>query len=198
MDRPFDRWFGTETGIIVEREAQSDVSSPNHPHGIRYEPTRARPFRAVMRAAAIPPRGTFVDIGSGKGRVLILAAEYGFTRLTGVDYSPSLCAIARENVAAVQRRRGWNVDVHIHAVDAADYRFEPDDRVLFLFNPFDDTVLRRVLDNLRESLARHPRTLWLVYHRPEWRNLLDESGLFGRVTSHASGGCEFAVYRTRD
>jgi predicted RNA methylase len=41
---------------------------------------------------------TFVDIGSGKGRALIIAAEYAFKRIIGVEYSPSLATICRRNL----------------------------------------------------------------------------------------------------
>jgi SAM-dependent methyltransferase len=196
-DRGFDRRLGTETSLFVETGAQSDVTSANLAHGIRYEPTRARPFQKLLTTAAIPARGTFVDIGCGKGRVLMLAAEHGFTRVAGVDYSPSLCAIARRNLDILREKTGLGFESVIHNADASVYAFDRDDTVVFLYNPFDPTVLRAVLANLRASLARDPRELWLVYHRPEWRSVIEEAGVFETAGNFSFGGCEFAVYRAR-
>lgn len=196
-DRRFDRRHGTETRVVVENEALGDVTSPNLARGIRYEPTRALPLERLLRAAAIPARGTFVDVGCGKGRVLMLAAMHGFERVTGVDYSPSLCAAARHNLEALHAAEGLRFDATIHAMDAVDYAFQPGDTVVFLYNPFDDVVLRRVLENLRASLAAHPRTLRVIYHKPVWRSVIGESGLFEEADDYSFGGCEFAVYRTR-
>ena len=196
-DRGFDPVHGTDTRTVVENAALRDVTSGNRARGIRYEPTRARPLQRLLSAAGIPARGTFVDIGCGKGRVLMVAALHGFANVTGVDYSPSLCDTARRNLDALRATRGLRFDAAIHAIDAVDYAFQPDDTVLFLFNPFDETVLRAVLENLRISLATHPRALWLVYHNPVWRSAIDESRLFDRVEDYSFGGCVFAVYRTR-
>ena len=196
-DRGFDRFGGCETRIVVETGAQRDVTSPNLSRGIRYEPTRARPFRRLLRAAAIAPQGTFVDVGCGKGRVLMLAASHGFERVTGIDYSPALCACAERNLAALRAKRGLHFQDTLHAMYDVDYAFRPDDPVVFLFNPFDDLVLRRVLANLRASLASHPRPLSLIYHNPVWRATVEESELFAGAERHSFGGCEFAVYRTR-
>lgn len=196
-DRGFDRRFGTETRGVVENAALAGVTGPNLAHGIRYEPTRAQPLRQLLRAAAIPAAGTFVDLGCGKGRVLMLAAEHGFARVTGVDHSRALCETARRNLQALRARTGLHFEASVQAQDAGAYAFAPDDSVVFLFNPFDDAVLRPVLANLRASLASHPRELWLVYHRPVWRRVIEEAGGFEPARNFSFGGCEFAVYRAR-
>jgi SAM-dependent methyltransferase len=196
IDRRFDHKQGTETSAVVETAEQTDVASANLARGIRYEPTRARPLRRLLREAGITPRGTFVDIGCGKGRVLMLAAAHGFPHVTGVDYSPALCAAARQNLDILRRRTGLQFQAAVHAMDAVDYAFQPDDAVVFLFNPFDEMVLRRVVDNLSASLGERPRELRLIYHRPLWRGVIEESQLFGAADEYCFGGCDFAVYRT--
>ncbi|HLF24266.1 MAG TPA: hypothetical protein VI565_10130, partial [Burkholderiales bacterium] len=93
VDRHFDLVFGTETRGVVENADLRDVMSANLVRGIRYEPTRAIPFRRVLRAARIPSHGTFVDLGCGKGRACMLAVMHGFANVVGIDYSPALCRI---------------------------------------------------------------------------------------------------------
>src|SRR5262245_4761418 len=150
VDRFFDARHGTETAAPVENTELRDVTSTNLARGIRYEPTRAIPLRRVLRAARIPTDGTFVDVGGGKGRACMLAVEHGFERVVGIDYSPHLCAIARRNLDIFAARSGKHFARDIRSMDATEYAFSGDDSVVYLFNPFDDAVLERVLQRVRD------------------------------------------------
>lgn len=196
LDRHFDPAFGTETRTVVENLQMEDVASPNLVRGIRYEPTRALPFRRVLRAADVPTGGGFVDLGCGKGRVLILAVQSGFARVTGVDYSPALCALAEKNLEAFRNRTQRSFRSKVLAMDATDYAFTREDTVVYLFNPFDAVVLSAVLARLRRSIAAHPRTVWIVYHNPVWRTTIEGTRAFEHAGDYSSGGCNYAVYRS--
>jgi SAM-dependent methyltransferase len=198
IDRHFDPAFGTETRRVVENAALEDVISPNQSRGIRYEPTRALPFRRVLRRAHIPASGGFVDLGCGKGRVLILAVQYGFAQVTGVDYSRALCSAAERNLGAFRARTKRTFMSKVLAMDAADYAFTKDDTVVYIFNPFDAVVLAAVIARLRRSLERNPRAVWVVYHNPVWRASIESTGAFAHVGDFSSGGSLFAVYRSRE
>jgi SAM-dependent methyltransferase len=197
-DRHFDLVYGTETSAVVENADLRDVTSANLARGIRYEPTRAIPFRRVLRAARVPSEGAFVDLGCGKGRACMLAVLHGFASVVGVDYSPELCRIAARNFEALRRRTGRRFRSTLRAIDVTDYVFAPDDTVLYLYNPFDASVLSAVLARLRASLDAHPRRVWLVYSNPVWRETVEGAGLFARVGEWSFGGCQFAVYRHDD
>jgi cyclopropane fatty-acyl-phospholipid synthase-like methyltransferase len=82
-DLEFDLRYGTDTMRRVEKDALPGSSS--------YSATKARGFRTLMRKLDLPKASVFVDLGSGKGRVLLLAAQYGFEKVVGVEYSQS-CA----------------------------------------------------------------------------------------------------------
>ena len=196
VDRHFDAAFGTETRGVMENDALKDVVSPNLTRGIRYEPTRALPFRRALRAARVPADGGFVDLGCGKGRALILAVVCGFRRVTGVDYSAALCEKAEKNLAIFRTRTRRSFHSKLLPMDAADYAFTKDDTVVYLFNPFDAVVLSAVLARLQRSVALHPRTVWIVYHNPVWRTTVDATNAFQHVGDYSSGGCVFAIYRS--
>ncbi len=193
MDRRFDRAYGSDTRRVVENRDMRDAPETTRMHGIRYEPTRMGPFRRVLSAVPVPVSGTFVDLGCGKGRALMLAVLAGFDRVVGIDHSPSLCAIARTNLDRLKPSRAFHADVI--AGDIREYRFAPDDSVVYLYNPFDDTVLRPVMENLRRSLTETPRAVTLIYQNPVWRTVVDAMPEFRHAGDYSFAGCVFAVYR---
>ena len=181
-----DPWFdlrhGTDTSGRVATAAMS-LSSPNVEHAVDYEPTSHHELRVLLRRLDVPGRrGSFVDFGCGKGRVLLLATEYGFDRVVGVEFSSQLAAIARAN--ARRFCSDASPEVVILDEDAARYRFRDDETVLFFFNPFRDAVMRQVLDNVYESLRRRNRQVWIIYSNPRCRSLLESGGVFLKTSEH--------------
>ena len=187
-DRLFDLLHGTDTAGAVE-PADMTVVGPHRDRGVRYQLTRPWAFRRLLRRLDLPAGEVFIDIGCGKGRVLMLAREFGFRKIVGIEYAPALCAIAQRNVAAADAPR-----LVIHCCDAVDYDFAEGETVIYLFNPFDGVVLGKMLERLEASLRRDPRKAWLIYHFPRWMDVIESHGVFTRVGRHAYGGCEFAVY----
>ena len=184
---------GLETAGIVEPAAQ-DVRGPNHARGVRYQPTRERDFLGLLERLALPRDAGFVDVGCGKGRVLMLARRYGFRRVVGIDYAPAFCEVARRNLAVDARRTSAGAPAEVHCVDAADYDFDDDLRVIYLFNPFDATVLGAMLMRLAASLRRAPRRAWLIYLFPRWHTEIEAQGLFRLTSVQRFGDSEFAVF----
>jgi SAM-dependent methyltransferase len=103
-DSLFDVRYRTDTGGRVEL-SDLMIASENKDHGVRYEPTRARPFKKLINMLDLPRDSTFVDFGSGKGRVLIMALECGFRKVVGLEFSQELCEISRKNLATSERKR---------------------------------------------------------------------------------------------
>ena len=146
----------------------------------RYMPTDERLLEVAVAFAGIEPtRFSFVDLGCGKGRALILAARLRFRRLIGVEIGPALAGIARANLARL------GVAAEVHTGDAARFVFPPGPVVLFLFNPFKAATIGAVIEALRA--ARSPE-LVVIYHAPEHGKLLDASGFLTRLGSPRGWG----------
>jgi len=161
----WDRAFHVETAQHVALEGLS-ISSPNEFFGVHYEPITPHRFEEVL--AAIPVAWneyTFLDLGSGKGRAMLLAAAQPFRRVVGVEFARELHAVATRNIEAYTGPRRCRDIVSVLA-DAADFEFPPDPTIVFLYNPFETNVIARVLDNLRLSLERRPRQVWVAYYVP--------------------------------
>jgi SAM-dependent methyltransferase len=193
----FDMRHGTDTIQLIELK-NLDIDSENKPFGMRYEVTRARPFNRLMKKLDLPTDGVFVDFGSGKGRVLMLAAEWGFKTIVGVEFSHELCETARKNLSTVRERFGLDADIEILEMDVVGYEVKPEENVFFMFNPFDAGIMEVVLDKIAGSVAAHPRHVWLIYQYPECRTAIDAHGAFYETATHTWGGCEFVVYEYRD
>lgn len=159
-----------------------------------YQPTEPTLFREMMASLPIAfDAFTFVDIGSGKGRALLMASEYPFRKILGVELMAELHRSAEENIliyrSSTQRCR------HLESVlaDAREFDLPADPLVLYLFNPMPERALSGVLERLEKSMERTPRTVWVVYHNPLGEGTLAASSFFERV----GGTAQYSVYRTR-
>jgi SAM-dependent methyltransferase len=192
-DAWFDRRFGTETARTVYTD-QLESHLANRDHSTRHKATKARPLQTLLRELPLPAGSTFVDIGCGKGKVLLLAAQHPFARVVGIEFSPSLCEQARRNIEIFRRQVRLRAPVEVIEADVTQHVFGGDENVFFLYNPFDGEILEAFLKNLAGSLASHPRELWMIYNAPAYAGVVDASGLFRPGETRSIGGNEFRVY----
>ena len=171
-EEDFDRRHRTDTGGL-EPLWKFSIRSPNARFGERYQATGEEELLAALEFLGEDFRDfTFIDLGCGKGRTLMVAANQGFRRVIGVEFAKELAEIATRNLA---RHQASNVIVS-HS-DAADFTFPNGDMVLYLYNPFSEEVLRKVVSNFRASAWNK---LYLIYKTPRCADLLDASGFLKR------------------
>ncbi|MFN4007711.1 MAG: class I SAM-dependent methyltransferase [Chitinophagaceae bacterium] len=119
--------------------------------------------------------GTFLDIGCGQGRLLCMAAHYGFKQVIGIELDAHCCLTANKNASITQQQfPDCTFDV-IHG-DASVYSIPTAVQVISLFNPFDDILMQCCIDNVLESLAQHPRKIWILYASPLYEQLWLQAG----------------------
>jgi hypothetical protein len=160
IDYDFDHGVDTTWATVSLRTRVRELLS-----GGQYQPSEPALFNEILGALPEPPDGyTFIDLGSGKGRTLLMASDYPFRRIVGVEILAELDAIAIQNIARYQSERQKCFDVNSHAGDARDFVFPAEPTVLYLFNPFSEHALRGVLANLHDSLAESPRPTFVIYH----------------------------------
>ena len=124
---------------------------------------------------SIEANQNILDFGCGKGRVLAVAAYYGFRKITGVEFARELCEVARKNIIPVQQKFPDKIFNVIHA-NAVDYKIEPDTNVFFFFNPFDEVVMLAVVKNILASLKQNPREAYVVYINPLHKEIFMSAG----------------------
>lgn len=129
---------------------------------VDYVPMGYRALRAAIERLPLHHEcATFLDYGAGKGRAVVTAATYPFSRVIGVELSSSLVEIAEQNVRRMKHRRAQRVD--IVQADAGEYVVPDDVNVIYFFNPFRGKVLRQVVSNIRASFAGSPRVMHIVF-----------------------------------
>ena len=134
--------------------------------GGQYQPSEHALFHEILNSMPVAVDGfTFIDLGSGKGRTLLMASEYPFRRIIGVELLAELNQVAQQNIARYRsQQRQKCCAIESHAGDARSFEFPREAFVLYLFNPFPEYVLREVLANLHRSVTIHPREVYVIYH----------------------------------
>jgi SAM-dependent methyltransferase len=185
----WDRTHGVETAAHVPLHRLS-VPADTGLFGTHYEPVNPACFRRALDALTITHEEfLFLDLGSGKGRALLLAAGYPFKRVVGVEFARELHEQALANFRSYTGPRRCGRLEAVHA-DATAFPFPPEPTVVFLYNPFEAEILTAVLANLRRSLESHPRPVYLVYYYPVEAHVLGSAPFLRLVR----GNEHFRIY----
>lgn len=192
-DYVFDYRYQLETRSEVAID-DLDISQEDKQHADKYKPTRARYFRKLMRRVQLPREGVFVDVGCGKGRILLLAAEQGFNRIVGLEISPQLCQIAQRNIDAFNKHHRDSAALSVVCTNILHYQFSGDETVFFLYSPFDYTVTSQFLEMIRKSIDESPRELYLIIDEFRFPELLANDPYFDHAMTYQYGAAEFNVY----
>jgi SAM-dependent methyltransferase len=183
---PFDVANGVRTsGLIAGRHLKSGHRHDRH--ATAYYGVAPSVFHAlVKRWRRSGPAGrleetTFVDLGAGMGRAVLLASEMPFRAVVGVELHPGLARVARSNLTAWRKSGRARAPVRMVCGDAVEFAFPETPCVVLLFNPFGDAVLRRLLAAIAKSFSTRPGALDILYVNNEQEGVLEARAGFGRL-----------------
>jgi SAM-dependent methyltransferase len=183
---PFDLEFGVRTsGLIAGRHLKS--GSPSDRHCTAYYGVAPSVFRSMLvrwrrlRPVAHIDEFTFVDLGAGMGRAVLLAAEYPFRSVIGVELHPALARIARRNISIWRVSGRARAPMRLVCADAAAFEPPAGPCVAFLFNPFGGPVLRRVLARWTRAFAGRGGQFDLLYVNNEQEYVIRQQPGFTRL-----------------
>ena len=169
------------------------IQSPNAKWGLPYEPWRRDLLHKALRSLPIRLDDyTFVDLGAGKGWALLLASEYRFKSITGVEYSKVLADSASVHIRTHQEKIGSHACIQCIWGDATDFNLPNERTILYLYNPFQGAVMDRVIANIEMSLRDHPRDLWVIYANPWEGRKFRRSPMFETIEWNS----EYSVHRS--
>jgi hypothetical protein len=191
----FDARYGTDTTRFINLKDLT-VTSVNKGRGSAYQPSRVVPLRMLFERLEpmMPDDAVLLDLGCGKGRVLMVAAGFAFREARGVEFARELCDVARKNCDAYARASGTRTRLEVVEADVLDYAIRPDENVFFFFNPFDDVMMRRIVDNIAASVEAAPRKVLILYYNPRFESAVEQQERFSKLADLRFWGYHFAVY----
>jgi hypothetical protein len=188
----FDIRYGVHTTDVIDPPAfQKRLEQVTDANG--YEPITFSYFERMMEAIGADDLAGywFVDLGSGLGRALMLASDYPFTRIVGVEFVDFIHEVASDNIQSFLENSGRPDNFELHCIDAAAYPWPDRPTVLFLYNPFGPQKMQQVLDRLADSLRARPRALFILYRNPACRDMFRVASWLETLQENE----DFAVYR---
>jgi SAM-dependent methyltransferase len=174
----FDEKYGTDTGGIREVRTLDAATLPSACYAVRYGPSGEQGVRASLEKLNIDPSSfTFVDFGSGKGRVLLIAAGLPFRAVVGIEFSRELHETAVRNISRFPPHLTSAGTVTSRCGDAASFPLPPSNLVCYFHNPFGPPVLSEVVARLEAHRDSGYRVL-VIYVDPRHRELFERTGNF--------------------
>jgi len=183
---PFDLKWGVQTsGLIPGRLLKTGHTHDRH--STAYFGVAPSVFRALLkrwqRTKPVAPieQFTFIDVGAGMGRAMLLAAKYPFQQVVGIELNPALAKVAQRNLEIWRAEGRVRTPMQVVCGDAVDLPFAKGPCVVFLFNPFGPSVMRRLMKRLAVAFADRAGQLDLLYVNPEQESVIERQSGFTRL-----------------
>lgn len=154
-----------------------------------YSDSGREDLQKVLAALEIRKGDAVVDFGCGKGGALITFAAYDFSRITGVEISGELAAVARKNLESLKIK-----NVEVICCDATEFLELDDYNYFYFYNPFPCPVMIEVIENIGRSLTRRPRKVTLVYLNPWCHEQIIAHGIFQKIDEFEHCSHKFLIY----
>jgi len=188
----FDQRHGVSTRGLVEPH-EAGIADPSQlANAIRYAPIREEVLDHILRALLSerdPGQTTFVDLGCGKGRGVLIASRYSFARIVGVELSESLAQCARENVQAYlaqdkPRSPLRCAEIEIACCSAPDFVYPDSDLLVYMYRPFTGRVFSDTLESLAAFARARGRRVAIALCCPNEEFLIERHGGFAKTREH--------------
>jgi SAM-dependent methyltransferase len=176
---PFDVEHGVDTsGSVSAAECAPDAAVAAQI--LPYAGSQPSIVRAGIALLPDHDQYAFIDLGCGKGRALMVASEFSFARLVGVEISPDLAEIARRNAAVIALRDPRRAPIEIQVGDATAMRPPAERVVYFMYNPFGRGLTEMLVDGLERQLESGLQHAFVIYYNPVFGDVLDRSPRLAR------------------
>lgn len=186
----FDRKYGVSTSEQAESSEAGIADETARSLAVAYVPSREVVIRHILQHTT---KGldlkeySFIDLGCGKGRALIVAAQLPFKEVIGVELSPLHSEAAAANIErylADPKHIAACRNVRVNCANAVDFEFPESDVLIYMYRPFLGPVFRGVADNLRRFQATTGRRVLIAYSCPVEELMLGQYAGFVKRTEY--------------
>lgn len=144
-----------------------------------------------VKQLGITNNDMILDIGCGKGKTLYWFSKLGFCQADGVEISPVLAQIAKENMKKLKIS-----SCNVFISDATSFDKYHNYNYFYMFNPFGEETMRSVIEKITESLEKNPRRVTIIYMHPTCDHIILENGLFRLISKWDAGNAQPIIYGT--
>jgi predicted RNA methylase len=175
----FDARYGTDTGGVREVGSLDIALSPAALSAGRYQPSSGRAVLDIIERFNLAPHDfSFVDYGSGKGRVVMIAAELPFKTVIGVEFSRELHETASRNLARLPAEAVKAGGLELVHADAALFEPPLGNLLCYFYDPFGPPTIERVALRLAAHAGGGAGRVVVVYVEPKHRAAFTGTGRF--------------------
>ncbi|WP_336490117.1 class I SAM-dependent methyltransferase [Methylobacterium nigriterrae] len=176
----FDRSHNINTEEIIPVSELAAGSSDTN-QSLWYEPAPVDALQVALRRIRNDySRHVFIDLGSGMGRCALIASDFNFRKIIGVEFAENLHSQAIKNRESYHSKQQKCADVDFLLADVRSFNFPCHDLVVCIFDAFKSELLKEVLSNLRNAYYSSGKSIHLIYVNPTVRNrsieLMESSG----------------------
>ena len=155
-----------------------------------YAPSYYSPLKKIFSLIPNKSELNFVDIGCGKGKVLLIASLFGFKKISGIDIDNKLLKISKKNISIFQKITKKKIKINLAKIDARQYNIE-NDNVFYFFNPFSHVVLNVIL---RAIKTNGKKETYIIYCAPKTDNYILNSQ-FKKIAKEVYNTHSFVLYK---
>lgn len=170
-----EKKYGIDTTAATSLSAL-EIKGNQLKYATEYMPVSYFTLEAIMQR--IPEeikQGTFLDIGCGKGRAMCVAAAFGYKQVAGIDFAKQLIDAAKQNLKQIKKQYPLT-QYSLKWADVQSLEIAEQVTTVFLFNPFDEVLMKVVVKKINDSLSKKPRRLLVLYCTPRHENLFFDAG----------------------
>ena len=166
--------FKTHTLFSINNE-ELDLSIEEKISSTEYFPT---PYYILSKIFSLIKNelynSTFIDFGSGAGRVLTFVYYFKPKKIIGIEFSKQLCKISEKNLTAFFQKK--YIDWELIQKNAVNYHIPSNANIFFFYDPFEEIIMSKIIKNIKLSLKENKRPIWIVYISPRAKNLFLNNG----------------------
>lgn len=179
---PFDTEHGIKTsGFLPGSVLKLGYSSKKTAAFVGYLGVQPSIIRQALNMLPHHDDTAFLDLGCGKGRALVVASEFPFRSIIGVEISPELAKVADENALVIARDFPERTPITVVHGDALNYVLPEGNLIVFLYNPFEADAITGLLTRIQTALSERGGSIWVIYINPVWGHIFDTSSALSRI-----------------
>jgi predicted RNA methylase len=176
VDALFDTDHGIDTGGTTQLGGLA-IAGPYRRFGTVHIASDPDEFASAVASLDVEHRDfTFIDLGSGKGRALVLALSYPFRRILGVEFALELYRAAEANLRRLAAAGTDVRRIELFHADVTTFDFPDEPTVIYLYNPFEGDVMRKVIQRVLRAHAENRRQIFILYATPLLESYWMEAG----------------------